>query len=697
MDCNSYWLIVVDNDQVTVSAVLYDGQKFNVSAIGPSVNWDIDDPSTIAEATDKSLSAAGQAASLPEDNEPESAAFILPSFWVGIDGKIIGTKLSIIETLCRSLKFKPLGFISCDDAFVENVNINENFPSSFIFVDLKKTRLDLSLVLMGKIKERIAQHYNGEFNPVLIEDGLRQLETDNSLPPQIYIAGAIDKTTIDNIRDYPWIGKKALDIFFHLPEINFVKTDEITNIYANFVNNQLISDSPTPTPKVEKEVIIPVVQEIVDVKDNLNEVAPEDLGFGQITNSVDTPIVASEIPEIPKIKKIKKFPKLKLPHFNFHLKFNFKIFWLIAFFPLIILLLLFINHSSVTLFVTPTPINISKPLVLDSTITTFDPSSNNIPVIKQTFDLKVTASVPTTGKTIIGEKAKGSIIIFNKLDKTQNLAKGDILTDSSGKQYELITPVQVPGSSYDLAQGIIKLGQTKTVISAKDIGPEGNIAKDTQLTFKVSSDNYIAKAELDFVGGSKQEINVVSKQDKVTLEAQLKEAIKTSINEKIKNDITNLSGAITDTAQQKQKRIDYLRNVNEATDTLSGNLEATVQVFVIDSKLKNEIVTNIIKQDPQYANFLLEPEYTLQFNIDEITDDNSKGTLSITGEMLPIINTNSVKAKIAGKFEKNAIKYLNSSIDKIYNISIKSSLGPLGNILPISILTNSIDLSVKSK
>ena len=150
MDCNSYWLIVVDNDQVTVSAVLYDGQKFKVAAIGPSIDWDIDDPTTISEATDKSLSAAAQAASLPEDNEPESAAFILPSFWVGIDGKIIGTKLSIIETLCRSLKFKPLGFISCDDAFVENVNVNENFPSSFIFVDLKKTRLDLSLVLMGK-------------------------------------------------------------------------------------------------------------------------------------------------------------------------------------------------------------------------------------------------------------------------------------------------------------------------------------------------------------------------------------------------------------------------------------------------------------------------------------------------------------------------------------------------------------------
>jgi len=691
MDCNSYWLIVVDNDQVTVSAVISDGQKFNVASIGPSIDWDIDNPTTIAEATDKSLSQAAQSASLPEENEPESAAFILPSFWVGIDGKIIGTKQSIIETLCRSLKFKPLGFISCDDAFVENVNSNENFPSSFIFVDLKKTRLDLSLVLMGKIKERVTEHYNGDFNPASIEDSLRQLETDNSLPPLMYIIGAIDQTIIKKIQDYPWIGKKALDIFFHLPEINFVNTSEMVTIYANFVNNQLISE---PNNNIPSPVVI---EQPAVIKENLNVVEPEDLGFGQITNHIETPTASPEPCEPPKVKKIKQFPKIKLPHFNFHLKFNFKFLWLVAVLPIFVLLLLLVNHSSVTLFITPYPINVSKPLTLDSNITTFDATSGNIPVIKQSFDLKVTASVPTTGKKIVGEKAKGSIIIFNKLDKTQNLAKGDILIDSSGKQYELITPVQVPGSSYDLTQGIIKLGQTKTVVSATDIGPEGNIAKDSQLTFKTSADNYIAKAETDFVGGTKQEINIVSKQDKVSLEAQLKEAIKVSIEEKIKNDITNLSGAIIDTAQQKQKRIDYLRDINEQTDTLSGNLEATVQVFVIDSKQKDEIISSIVKQDPQYANFSLEPEYTLQFNIDEITDDNSKGTLSIAGEMLPVINTNAVKAKIAGKFEKNARKYLDSSIDKIYNVTVKSSLGPLGKILPISILTNSIDLSVKSK
>ena len=689
MECNSYWLIVVDNDQVTVSAVFHDGQKFNVASIGPSVDWDIDNPTTISEATDKSLSDAASAASLSEENEPESAAFILPSFWVGIDGKIIGTKQSIIEILCRSLKFKPLGFISCDDAFVENVNTNENFPSSFIFIDLKKTRLDLSLVLMGKIKERITEHYNGDFNPASIEDSLRQLETDNSLPPLMYIIGAVDQTIVKKIQDYPWIGKKALDIFFHLPEIHFVNTSEMVTIYANFVNNQLISE---PT-----KAATPVVEESIIIKDNLNEVKPEDLGFGQITNSIETPIVPPEPFEVPKIKKIKTFPKIKLPHFNFHPKFNFKFLWLVSLLPIFVLLLLLVNHSSVTLFVTPYPINISKPLTLDSSITTFDATSGNIPVIKQSFDLKVTANVPTTGKKIVGEKAKGSIIIYNKLDKTQNLAKGEILIDQSGKQYELITPVQVPGSTSDLAQGIIKLGQIKTVIAAKDIGPEGNIAKDSQLTFKTSADNYIAKAETDFVGGTKQEINIVSKQDKVSLEAQLKEAIKVSIEEKIKNDITNLSGAIIDTAQQKQKRIDYLRDINEQTDTLSGNLEATVQVFVIDSKQKDEIISSIVKQDPQYANFSLEPEYTLQFNIDEITDDNSKGTLSIAGEMLPVINTNAVKAKIAGKFEKNARKYLDSSIDKIYNVTVKSSLGPLGKILPISILTNSIDLSVKSK
>jgi hypothetical protein len=711
MDCNSYWLIVVDNDQVTVSAVIYNGQKFNIASIGPSVNWDIDNPITISEATDKSLSDAAQAASLAEDQEPESAAFILPSFWVGVDGKILSTKLSIIETLCRNLKLKPLGFISCDDAFVENVNINEKFPSSFIFVDIKKNRLDISLVLMGKIKERIAQHYNNDFNPVLIEDGLRQLETDNSLPPQIFITGNIASSTVDDIKEYPWIGKKALDIFFHLPEINFVKDKELMDIYSNFINNQLIPE-PIPSLAPKEEIVVPEDNPPADnlsEDDSLEEVKAEDLGFSQIEEreietetEVDTnlPLVVANpiIPQtkkIPKLYKIPKLPKIKLPKFS--LKLNFKFFWILAFLPLLVLLLLFINRSSVTLFINPYPLNFSKELILDSTIDSFDSKSNKIPVILKNFDIQVSTSVSTTGRKIIGERARGGVIIYNKLDKTQNLPKGEILLDSSGKQYELITPVQIPGSSYDLAAGIIKLGQTKTVVSAKDIGPEWNIAKDTQLTFKNSADNYIAKSESDFTGGSKEEISVVSKDDKITLEAQLKEEIKLEIDKKIKNDIANLSGAIADTIQQKQKRIDYLRDVGEPTDTLSGTLDADVQVFMIDSKLKDEIISSIIKQNPEYLNFSLEPNYTLGFKPSEIDSEKAKGTLSIEGDLLPVINETMVKGKIAGKFEKSARKYLDSNIDKIYNISIKSSLGPLGKILPISLLTNSIDLSVKSK
>ena len=70
------------------------------------------------------------------------------------------------------------------------------------------------------------------------------------------------------------------------------------------------------------------------------------------------------------------------------------------------------------------------------------PGTIYIPVDQKTIDVSVTDSIPTTGKKVIGDKARGEIVIFNKQDKSQKINKGTLI-NSGNLKFVLSNDVQI--------------------------------------------------------------------------------------------------------------------------------------------------------------------------------------------------------------------------------------------------------------
>lgn len=693
MDNKAFWLIDLNTSSLSVSLINYVNDSYVVTAIGSLENFTPDRESLVSSA-DKSLNSAAESINLPSDQEPNSAALILPPFWIDSDGKISPQYLKLIEFICRDLDLKPMGFIANDEAIVEDANKSDGFPASFVLVNLSQHEMSVSLTYLGKVIERLTKPLPAVFEPSILESALLEFKTESTLPPQIIIFGEIDELIVEAVKNYPWIGKKNIETFLHFPDIKNLPLNEITQIYTRAVTLQFPRSVETSQPPVES-----TVPESVSDETRLTEVTAADLGF---TTDSDEPEFISDnltvpeiipppvVPEIPKVKKTKfRFPRLRLPSLNL-------ILLPLVFLPLLILIPFFFSRANIILSQTPYEFNQQIPVTLDSTTTDFKVDQKIIPVNQQTFDVNTTAMVTTTGQKTVGEKSKGEVIIFNKQDKSQSLASGTILIDDQGNKFELTTSVQISASSSDLNAGVITLGQTKVIISAVNIGPESNLNKDTKLHFKdYAEDKLVAKTNAALTGGTKRQINSVSTQDKTNLEQKMSAAINTAVNEKV-TQASGAKGLIQNTIQVKKSRLVYNREIGEEADELTATAASTVYVFTLNPDLKIKILNSFLANEPEFNNSNLNPDnFELSIDPTDSSVDKIKGTLTLKGQASPKINTAQLIKLVSGKNLKTADQLIKNHFPRVYNLKITTNFQFLHSINPLPFLHSHITVEVK--
>jgi len=668
MEASYYWLISVTTENISV-ALIKRGATDSLAALGPETEWSPDLPDSFLHSVDISLSEAAQKASLPPEEEPETSAFILPPKWIGNDGKIFPDYLKILENLCRSLKLKPLGFISNDEAFIESVSKEDSFPPSFILVYLGKREFSVSLVYLGEVKKRFHQTLENEFTPQDLESALVTIRLDSALPPRVLVFGHLFPSLIDDLKNYSWVGKKNVETFLHLPDVEAYHPEELFNIYCKTVSSQL-GGNPSSVPKnlVENQEVV----EDNSPKDlPIEEISPSELGFTEITDS-DSLVIEDSAPPPPQ-KEVIPRPKLTLPKINLpklslpHFHFNPWLIILLALSPLLLLIPYFLIKAEITMFFNPTLISRDFNLTLDTNAIAV--SSSKIPVLKKTFDLNFTDSVPATGNKETGDKSKGEVTIFNSKDAIQNIPKSTVLTTSKGQKYELLTSVQVPASSYNLGSGTITMGQVKANIIASDIGPEYDQNKDTVLNFKDNS-NLLAKVNDSLGGGNRRQVKVVSIEDKNKLNLQVTESLKNKISEKISNE-SSLEGLLPGTASTDKKRLEYNREVGEEAETLSVNVFSTLTLFQIETSKKDEIVKTLFSNDEIYQRSIVSiSDLSFSYVTSNADSQKSTGKLTISGRALPKIDTDSLKKRLAGQSFTNAKNILIKE-PGVYNYSFE--------------------------
>lgn len=718
---NSFWLIYIQDNSVSVSLVSSNDQNFQILGTGPGVEWDTNIEESLSKAIDESLSIASINANITEEQEPELAAFVIPPFWVGSDSKITPLKLKIIKDACKKLALQPTGYLAEDDAIVEDNNSVDGFPASFILLHLSQKEFYLSLVYLGHIKQRVTKFFDGEFSGQLVEEALLELNSESALPPQIIVFGKADTQTVSLLKDFSWVGKKNIETFLHFPDIKFLTTQEIIGIFSQVISlqmnpgvkkNQMIGDfSPSDSSEnlIEEKTLIEADPEVLGFSNSDNLSVPTTNPSIETTFQEDvqsTPEIFPEpnldpfeppvMPSFPNINKNKKIifsfnflKKIKLPNWN--LKFN-NLFWIfLILLPFIVFFALFIVKSQIIFFMNPYEFNKSIPVTLEVDTDNSLISKFIIPVEKKPFEVISTAKVTATGQKTIGEKSTGEIIIFNKVDKVQTIPKGSVLVDSTGKKFELVNAVSVASSSSNLEQGVINLGQTKTAAIAVDIGSEYNINTGTSLIFSDYPETIlIAKANNTFTGGNRQQILAISQQDKIDIQTKLNQQINVDIESKIAADFNNLPGSLKDTIQTKKSNLELNREVGESAEELIGTVNSSVSVFIISDETKKMIISSYLSSEPDFDKIDIDSNnFQLSFKPTKLESEKATGTLIVTGSSLPKLDINNIKKNLTLKTVKQADSIIKKLVPRANRFKITNKFF----LMPIR--TENIDIQVK--
>lgn len=352
--------------------------------------------------------------------------------------------------------------------------------------------------------------------------------------------------------------------------------------------------------------------------------------------------------------------------------------------------------ADVTLHIKTKGLEETQPIIFSLTSPN-DFSQNIVAVQEVSTSLETSASTSVTGKKQVGEKSKGTVTIYNSDNAKKTLPQGTTITSSNNVAFILDKEVSVASASGDIFSGT-KPGTAQVAVTAKEIGPEGNLPSNTKFT--VSGSNSLAgKNDSAFSGGSKKDVTIVAAADveklRNTVEKNVEEKAKEELAKKVGDD-TVLLPSITSVDMEKES---LSKKVGEEAKELT--LKATI-TFSSASYKKTDLsdFASVFLKN-KFSEDLTISEKGIQTSVENVKvneDDEDKlnAVVKVKAGLLPKVETASLTKKITGKSFTEAT----SELEKIpqyesVDIELKPALPFLPKVLPqktknirISIATN---------
>jgi len=567
-----------------------------------------------------------------------------------IDTKIGDIKqvyLQKIKHLIKALDLQPMGYIECFEAMSHFLQTGDSSSLTAILVEIDKTQVGIFTYKGGKIESKNILGRTGDIIADLTE-GFEEAKKKSMLPARIilYDSGNLDDTAT-KILSHRW----SSDFFVQIPKVDILSEDEVINGLMDIFGEQIKGRAPV---KVEEN----------PVQENFGFLINDDIG--EKSSPVEKESEKNFI-TAPNWKH--KFKEMGQKMFKFKFDFSGKIFMIIGI--LIIALGLFVNEYffhkvNLTVYL-PTQL-LEKNVKLD------------IDYRLASASAEFSETTNTTGKQDIGDKAHGLVTIHNFDEKERTFAKGTVLQNSK-LEFVLDADVKVASSSLT-ADGSAKLpGKTAGNVTASQIGTESNLSKSQRFTFDgLSSATYFAVNDSAFSGGSKKQIQTVSKKDQDELKATVLNKAKNKIPSiKIESDEA-IASSLSKTDFNK---INFSKEVGEESSKLTLSATVDTTQYLYSKKLFVDKVSELLEPD-------VKSDYSLEkSNISYTTNKISKKDDALTidakvrAKAAIKISADDIKKSLLGKKESD-IKELLKSQYKIegYNLDISEPLPIFKNYMP---------------
>jgi len=541
----------------------------------------------------------------------------------------------IIKKLSKDLELEPLGYIDVKEA-LERYFIEKSIVNT-VAIEVNKTKLGVSVIKGNKIvhSQYIARtdEVGDDLNSVF-----KELPKHVVLPNSMKIFGDEDKAEISSkLATYEW--DEA--IFPQHPTIEIIKQDELNQTLVETFTKEMImnTDSKDSTGASVTQVASPssgandgVHFGFLEGKDVLTDTKPPIILSAQDASSSQQTIINSQNDAFDIQPEKNDTGKIKDPFSSEDTGesqgVNKKKIAIITAITVVVIvgILAFYEYFLHTLHIKIYLKSKTVDQTFDIDIPIKDTESNELVVIKKDITNEYSNKKNTSGVRDVGENATGTVLMINKdsteriFQKETELKKGNLifLTDSE---------VKVPASKLN-EDNDVETGKAKISVTAKEIGEEYNITKDTQLQVEsLSTSLYLAIADDAFTGGSKKEVSTVSKKDIDALEAEAEKQAKQNSENVLGTQISNDEIIISDLTSAKVIDTTFSGEIGEEATSLSIKAESEVEYFTIK---KNVLLASL----KELFGTELDSGYTvdsdnIDYTIEDVTQGKDEVQLSI--------------------------------------------------------------------
>ncbi|MEX0895499.1 MAG: hypothetical protein WDZ94_01010 [Patescibacteria group bacterium] len=353
--------------------------------------------------------------------------------------------------------------------------------------------------------------------------------------------------------------------------------------------------------------------------------------------------------------------------------------------------------SQLTAVISPKQITVSKDIsiTLDPSAEEADSSTNTIPAETVTLELTTTEEIETTGIKIVGDQAKGTVILYNKTEGDKQFPEGTVLSVDE-LQFLLDEEVVVPASEVEeRASGrSITFGEQQVAVTAYQIGVEGNIGEETELTVENFDDStYSAVSNTAFTGGSSREVRVVAEEDIAAVLEKARQSLLAQANQQFEEDSTAGRYVIT-TETISALNTQYSHELEVEADILTVTATGEITTLAYNSSDLRPIATAALSSElPEgYTIHDQEPQI-MSAPADNLTEETETIIESqVTSQAVPRYDEAQLKTDIVGKSLEEARELLQrrESIEKVVFVHHPTWVRPFVRSVPNSVTRISV-------
>lgn len=729
-----FFSLYIDSDAAAVAVWYLSGK--GISKIASFAHGRVAEDSWEARirVIDRLLSAAEE--KVKPSKPIKKTVFGLPQTYLTPEGDIASAVRLELKKMSTSLDLTPLGFVPLIQALAFSLKKDEGVPPSIILIGVTGHMSRVSVYRVGN-KTGDSAVALGDDPASVLEDVLKKTQDEDVLPSRMIIYGGTE-AMLDAIRakllKHPWPARVN---FLHYPKVSVMPLEGLlraisiagaAELSSDFGGEHVTASDPddeenemqkqenTATEELAQEVEEMQADEdqnsdeddIEDVTEeeiaNVEMVTPESLGFRNRDVSQE-PVKQSPSQNVaPKHKFV--FP-VKIPSVSFGAVLRLfervprlsvpgrgKILIGIGGMLVLVLGVVFgyvVPRVTVTVLVSPQTIKESTTLTIDPQISIADPEEKIIPGRQISQSVSGEKTITVTGTKNIGDPAKGTVTIYNKVTAKKTFSKGTVLT-GNGLTFTLDEDVSIASASESI--GSITFGKADVSVIAEEIGPNGNLPAGTEFVIEgINSSQASARNESAFTGGTSKQVTVVSRTDQDKLVKELTTDLLKKAQEQLAGTTSGGERLIDETVETEVTERTFDSEIGEEASKLTGSVTVTVTGLTIRNDDVKALMTTLVGTTVPDG-YALSPDDT-NVEVSKISvnkDDTITLTAGFSSVALPLIDEVGLKKRLAGKDLDTAMNILREG-KGVAGAEYRFLLSPIQNRLPFN--SNNITITAK--